>query len=392
MPGPTYLAAYQNKRLNEVVIPGAHDAGIFLAGRTNVQTQALDIAHQAADGCRFFDMRIAAQKQKTGGVTTYTHKAYHLNDALIISSKAKGNPNVSKHQTVAHLGGWGGDLVTMLNQANAFVQAHPTEFLILKFSKCFNWPDIARTCFTHLQGQSWYTQYGNLNNRTVQELSGHVITVFAEKARKEINPIVASHTGQAHGILYFRELYDADTGTSKTYDPAFSGMQYFGKFSSTDDIDKNTRKQTETLTAGAATHMDVLGMMYWTTTGLFGNIQTRNDQMWITTDALRQTWRAGLQASIEDRLGRERNAAVLAAQWGALGGRLKSFMPNIVMMDFVDLAKCNTVDGLNAVAGQDLRRLIIKPPVPPRPARVQLGQARGGPPPIPPRPARAGQV
>jgi hypothetical protein len=381
MPGPNYLANYQNKRLNEVVIPGAHDAGIHLAGRSNVRTQALDIANQAAAGCRFFDLRIASRKSTAGGVTTYTHRAYHLEGSLVVSSKVKGNPNISKHQTVAHAGGWGGDLVTMLTQARAFVQANPTEFLILKFSKCYNWADIARTCITHLNGPQWYTQWGNLNNRTVQELSGHVITVFSESAREEINPVVSSHLGST-GILYFRELYDADSGTSKAYDPAFSGMQYFGKFSSTSDVDTNTRKQSTLLTTGAATHMDVIGMMYWTTTGLLGDIQARNDQMWTQTNvaALQQTWRTGLQASIESRLGRERDAAILQAQWGALGGRLKTFMPNIVMMDFVDLNKCNTVDGLNTVAGEDLRRLIVKPPVPPKPGlRV--------PPPIPPKPA-----
>jgi hypothetical protein len=382
MPGQTYLANYPTKRLNEVVIPGAHDAGVYIAGRSNVQTQALDIANQAAAGCRFFDLRIAAQKSTAGGVTTYTHRAYHLNDTFVSSSKVKGNPNISKHQTVAHLGGWGGDLVTMLNQASAFVQAVPSEFLILKFSKCYNWADIARTCIARLQGQPWYSHYGNLNNRTVQELAGHVITLFHEKAHKEIDPVVSSHAG-AHGILYYRELYDGDSGTSKTYDPLFSGMQYFGKFSSTADIDKNTRKQTNTLTQGAATHMDVIGMMYWTTTGLTGNIRTRNTEMWNQTNvaALQQTWRAGLQASIESRLGRERDAALLAAQWGALGGRLKSFMPNVVMMDFVELNYCNVVDQLNNVAGQDLRRLIVPPPVPPRPANLRV------PPPIPPKPA-----
>ena len=110
MPGQTYLANYQTKRLNEVVIPGAHDAGIYTAGRSNVQTQALDIANQAAAGCRFFDLRIAAQKSTAGGVTTYTHRAYHLKDSFVGSSKVKGDPNISKHQTVAHMGGWGGDL------------------------------------------------------------------------------------------------------------------------------------------------------------------------------------------------------------------------------------------------------------------------------------------
>jgi len=47
MPGNNYLSFYQTRKLNEVVIPGSHDAGVYTANSANVQTQALDIAAQA---------------------------------------------------------------------------------------------------------------------------------------------------------------------------------------------------------------------------------------------------------------------------------------------------------------------------------------------------------
>ena len=40
MPGANYLAAYQNSRLNEVVIPGSHDAGVYTGNIFDVDVAA----------------------------------------------------------------------------------------------------------------------------------------------------------------------------------------------------------------------------------------------------------------------------------------------------------------------------------------------------------------
>lgn len=370
MPGRNYLSNYQNLRLNEVVIPGSHDAGVYTANRANVQTQGLDIAGQADAGCRFFDLRIATHKSTVGGQKVYTHKAFHLDQKLVVNNKVKNTPGIKSYQNVGHAGGWGGSLVDMLNQAKAFVIANTTEFLILKFSKCANWPDIAETCVNTL-GPQHYKDAGNLNTKTVRQLSGKVITVFDESARKQLHPVISKQAGRPHGILFIKALYDKDTGKSSPYDPYYWGLQYFGKFSSTDNVDKNTRKQTQTLVDGAATDIDVVGMMYWTTTGLFGNIRARNNRMWTATNvaALQRTWESGLEAAITSRFGREKDSAMRLAQstGGALGGRLKAFMPNIVMMDFVDTQKCDTVKQLNTVAATSLLQLMIPAPRGPQP-------------------------
>lgn len=376
MAGLDYLAKYPNKRLNEVVIPGAHDAGIYTANRDNVQTQALNIAQQANAGCRFFDMRIATHKSKQGGTTVYTHKAYHLDGSLVLQNKVKNVPGIKSYQNVSHAGGWGGELETMLAQAAGFVATNPTEFLILKFSKCANWGDIAETCIRVL-GEQQYRDGGNLNNKTVQQLAGRVITVFDESARKHLTEVITQQRGRPHGIMFIKALYDKETGRSSSYDPHYWGIQYFGKFSSTDKVGKNTAKQAKILNDGAATHIDALGMMYWTTTGLLGNIRERNDGMWSLSNvaALRQTWEAGLEAAIWNRFGREKESALrlAATTGGALGGRMKAFMPNIVMMDFVDPNKCDIVDQLNAVAATALQKLAIPAPRGPQPHPDPVG-------------------
>ena len=376
MAGNDYLSNYQNLRLNEVVMPGSHDAGVYTANKSNVQTQALDIAGQANAGCRFFDLRIATYKSTVGGQTTYTNKAFHLDQSLVVDHKVKNTPGITSYQNVGHAGGWGGGLDDMLDDARTFVTTNPTEFLILKFSKCANWSSIANACIMRL-GPAHYTDAGNLNNKTVRQLSGRVITVFDESARPKLIPVITAQGGRPHGILFIKALYDSDSGSSKTYDPNFWGIQYFGKFSSTDKVGKNTAKQGRTLVNGAATHMDVLGMMYWTTTGLFGDIRQRNNTMWNQTNvaALQQTWKSGLEASITQRFGNEKDSAMLLAQThgGALGGRLKSFMPNIVMMDFVDQQKCDIVEQLNAVAATSLLQLMIPAPRGPQPHPNPIG-------------------
>src|SRR5215468_5648371 len=60
--GSTMVAYYslgKDKKLNEIVIAGSHDAGIT-GGRMWTQTQSLDIYGQAKAGVRVFDIRIAA--------------------------------------------------------------------------------------------------------------------------------------------------------------------------------------------------------------------------------------------------------------------------------------------------------------------------------------------
>ncbi len=365
MPGPTYLANYQHKRLHDVVIPGAHDAGVYTDNADNVQTQTLDIAGQATAGCRFFDCRIAAHRIKVDGHSRYIHTAYHLNDNMVNDHKVtKPTAPVGSYQTMRNLGGWGGTLTTMLHQAKNFVTNNGTEFIILKFSKCFNWQEVAEVVEQTL-GNKRYLGGGNLNNKRVSELAGTVVTIYDEGARRDLDPYINQLNAAAtpHGILYSRSLFDKKTKMSKHYERGFEGLQYFGKFSSTDDVGQNTAKQRKTFTKGAATNVEVLGMMYWTTTGVFGDIQTRNAQMWTQTNvsALQQTWRAGLESAITDRFGSELDIARRMVDQGHArnGHRLKAFMPNIVMMDFVDRAKCDTIDALNTVAAQELAKLIM---------------------------------
>lgn len=101
-------------RLNEIVMPGSHDAGMSQVVNCGsgaqfnygiIQTQALNILEQLQAGSRYFDIRI-----------DYDHRQ-------LITYHRSGNA-----------GGNGQSLMAVLDQALQFVQSHPSETFILKFS------------------------------------------------------------------------------------------------------------------------------------------------------------------------------------------------------------------------------------------------------------------
>ena len=360
-----FLSQYANKQLNQIVFPGSHDAGIYGQGKNNVVTQSLDIAGQANAGVRFFDMRIATVKRSDG---SFDQKSYHLAKGVIDNKHKGAKPGEAQsHQNVGHLGGWGQDTLTdMLNQAKTYVGANPTEFLILKFSKCYNLKDVVDSCLRVLGDVQFnHNKSGgapiNLNTRMVGSLAGKVITLFDPKEMEKLGAVIR---GQVYsGCLSFGELFDKETGSSRQYQKDFNGLQYFGKFSSTDDIKKNTKKQTATMGGGITCDRNAMGMMYWTTTGMTASIRERNDKMWsgVNVQALRDVWESGYKKSMMNQLGAlsfkdlyRKNSRLYVANKNSW----TSFTPNIVMIDFADYQKCVTIYNLNRVKNEMLETLM----------------------------------
>ncbi len=343
-----YIDWGSDKQLNEIVIAGSHDAGIT-GGGSNAKTQHLDIAGQAEAGVRLFDLRIgaAAGAGTVGGTKTAELRAFH--GALKGDTKTRvigGQAQVIDRNKLKY-GVWGMGLEGMLEDAKRFVSGkHRSEFLILKFDKCSNWELIAETCVRVL-GDALYKGSGNLNTKTLRQLSGKVIVLFTSDG---IQAVQARYPAGS-GILGIKSLASSD-GAAPVYDPNFNGLQYFGKGGTSvgkpfGKITQNVKKQSQLMRAGGAGNQDVMGMMYWTTTGLLESIRERNDSMWSgkNVSAMTRLWRQGLSESIQDRMVRH----VDPTTYGA-GSVLKAFMPNIVMIDFSDPSKCRTIYNLNGIA------------------------------------------
>jgi hypothetical protein len=339
MPVKYYSLGYL-KRLNQIVMAGSHDAGIT-AGRHNVKTQQYDIYNQALKGVRIFDIRITRAGQKGHKEL----KTYH------------GSPKdpTEKHKT----GAWGEGLTRILNQAADFVtnQAFRDEFLILKFDKSSPWDGIATECVNVLgtNGRDvLYTAGGNLNRQFLYDLRGKVIVLFMQEGFNKLS----ANVRQTSGILPIRKAPE-----DAAYNPNYNGMQYCGK-GGTDwnsngtyqqKIDENYGKQRTRFRAGleAGGNPDVMGMVYWTTTGFTESIKHRNQAMWDVNQPhrprLQRMFQECLGESIQDRLPRNVNPAQ-----HAFGAVLKVYMPNFVLVDFADDDKCQHIYDLNAVASTDM--------------------------------------
>jgi hypothetical protein len=348
-----------SKRLNEVVFAGSHDAGIS-SGKWFVKTQSLNIGDQAAAGVRIFDLRIAATtvSGKVDGVKKAELKAYHgglssktgrgrdmgpaLGQRVIERFKAKPGTK------------FGSGLDEMLGQAKSFV-TNSTEFLLLKFDHCHNWSLIAEACCSVL-GNSIYTGGGNLNNKTLDELKGKVIVLFSPDGLAVARQAGFDHTD---GILGIVNLSSAGRGA---YDPNYNGLQYIGKGGTSalnmktksGKIKENLKKQRKRLAAAHGEDPDIMGMVYWTTTGALGSIKRRNDKMWHDRNKpkMKELWYSSVWSAVTDRLQTDLQPYSVAA-----GTRIKMFLPNFVMIDFADPSKCDTIAELNTLAANSLSNL-----------------------------------
>jgi hypothetical protein len=348
-----------SKRLHEIVFAGSHDASIT-SGSSSAQTQYLDIAGQAAAGVRLFDLRILARKFGDGGASLVGyHGSGGGKSTSQLSSKYTGKSQQVKTSSKMKYGVFGEKLSQMLNQAREFVE-RTSEFLIFKFDKCTNYPLMAEYCIK-LLGDNLYKPIGiEFSKLTLNDLQKKVVCVFNEKQRSELRPYTADD-----GILGFKSLR-GEKNSVGTYDPDYPGLQYYGKGGTNPFKIYQTNKmkmadneaiQRKMLLAMARQEDDfaanVLGMMYWTSTGMTSSIRKRNeDVMWGATGVTRmsQLWHEGLEASISTQLQRDK---IKVLEYGGVR-RVKAYFPNIIMIDFADNEKCQSIYDLNTAADQKL--------------------------------------
>lgn len=350
----TYYELGKHRKLNEIVMAGTHDAGIT-GGGSGVQTQVLDIGGQAREGVRFFDIRVAARvrsEKSASGHQIAELRAFHADDKVVMKLdrnvvlRGQRDP-VRLTQSKLAGGAFGLELTEMLQQARNFVHSEigAKEFLILKFDKCTNWGLIAEAC-EQVLGLALYTGGGNINTKTLKELKGKVIVLFSEKGRREVLQPV-------RGILTFKNL----SSEGATYTPVgYDGLQYYGKggtspFNPSNKLQQNIDKQKKlVLGASALQNPEIIGMMYWTTTGLIESIQKRDDGMWEPPNVskMKALWGQGLGDFVNARI------TLPAAHGHAAAQQRRSFFPNIVMIDFADAMKCATIRGLNDLAASHL--------------------------------------
>jgi hypothetical protein len=352
-----YYSLGKKKQLNQIVFAGTHDAGIT-GGGSGVKTQSLNIGQQAGAGVRFFDIRIAAavtSQVDAQGRPVAELRAFHADDKVVMKLdrnvvlKGAGPDPVKLKQSKLAAGAFGQGLTEMLQQARNFVHSSVggSEFLMLKFDKCTNWAHIAQACRDVL-GLALYKGGGNLNTTTLEDLRGKVIVLFPSKGLAETH-------GATNGIMGFKNLSAEGTGYQTYYD----GLQYYGKggtspFNPLNKIKQNIKKQAKLMGGAAAlANPNVVGMMYWTTTGLIESIRKRDDGMWDAPNVakMKNLWGQGLGDFVDGRVSAPAKSPMAKAQ------QRRGFFPNIVMIDFADDNKCQQIRDLNDLAAHHLTDL-----------------------------------
>jgi hypothetical protein len=189
-----------------------------------------------------------------------------------------------------------------------------------------------------------------LNTTLIDDLQGKVIILFSPEGIAALN----NEYGPGDGITAFKSLYDKKEPA--TYSAQFQGLQYWGKggtsvnpLKSKDKIQQNIDKQGKIHRKGREfPHMspEVLGMMYWTTTGLKESIEERNNPMWEDDGRrrLKELWGAGMEQFVD---GRNPHSHYHKGRYFR-----ENYIPNIIMIDFADENKIQTIFELNSPQAQ----------------------------------------
>ncbi|MET0349653.1 MAG: hypothetical protein ABW067_07680 [Rhizobacter sp.] len=330
------------KTLNEITLPGSHDAGVYsdttVAGSERdvkvvtpfvspgqVRCQSLSILNQAVAGSRFFDCRVYLRsfplKKVVDGKMTTEQKVPTLGHFFKDTKEGMG-------------GGYGGSLLTVINDAIGFVRSHPTEFIILRFShtKCTDEvADMLEMVYDTRDNCNFiFAGDVNIAQARVSDLRGKVVMVFDGKFNKQRLP-----SYQVKKNFQFMRAVEHKAGRGL----ASKGMHLFSKFdegkasgnglctcggfASSDKMDKVYDKSIAAVKKHLEHGNDHLCFVYWQLTG--GNVQ--NNTMSPTT---------GTHARLDGFI----NDVVRSAM--ASGN-----LPNVISHDFVSEDSCAQIIALN---------------------------------------------
>lgn len=346
---PNFMAGLQNHKLSRIVMPGAHDAGIYGNHFSRVAlTQALDIRGQINCGVRWFDIRV--QGELVDGVVQ--HKAYH-------GKGARERNQDGLDYLKGGFGGFGGEIGRMTRDAIYFLRQpiNQSEVLIFKISKSSNIETVFNA-ICDAGGDVIYSSrdhFHNLNQKTVGELRGSLIILVEEKHMPALRG-----SANSDKAFSFKELYAGGA----VYENDYRGLQYYGKHSGTNYKALNRSTQKKRISKGndryARTEPEAMGMLYWTLTtaqplALPISIKNRDKLLWKDRykAKLQTIWKNGLEDSLRQRIGHGFNLDVANHE-------INLFMPNIIMVDFADASKCRTIIDLNQVPNAVLNEMRLK--------------------------------
>jgi len=235
----------KNIKLNEIVIPGCHDAGMselhhcsIGANSDNTKTQNLDIYKQLQCGARYFDIRV-----------DFDHKKL-----------------VTFHRT-GIFGCNGQTLKLILEQMNSFLDNNKSETIILKISHIRNNSKKTKLKISELllspqfKNKLYQGKNCNLAHLPLSEINGKIVTVLDYD--EDIEPSV--------GLFRFRDGFVKESCK-------FRGLNLTvgDSYSNTSNYSKMKKDQIAKWNSFSGLNQDYLFLLSWTLTagiGLNGSIE-----------------------------------------------------------------------------------------------------------------------
>lgn len=345
---PPYLQFFSKRRLNQIIIPGSHDAGLAaqfhhalsVAGRASLTvTQDKSIAEQAGAGSRFFDVRI----MKVGGEL----KTFHT----------MKNPLPFTHSDTRKLGASGEGFGSIINGLRDFVDTNRSEFAIVRLSHLRDSAEVFEELWAWIVANDdfVYRGTGNLALKTVGELAGKLVFVVESKKMKHVlTPPQGSPIGGKARVPTqrdgFHRFYSSKGGNLPTVE---DGLCLCGEFSNkgkvADILDRQIKHYSHhdqhRNCIGSQQHMYAL---YWTATG--GNIKDNTARQLtsenfkkvrkLVSDTVAKNWGDELEANKYALMSPGTNMAKQRLM-GENQARAKfsikaASIPNVIFYDFVN--------------------------------------------------------
>ncbi|HEU5004305.1 MAG TPA: phosphatidylinositol-specific phospholipase C domain-containing protein [Actinomycetota bacterium] len=231
-------AAHLGIKVNEITMPGSHDAGMYIQGNEQAVTQSLSIGAQLEAGSRYFDLRV----YRSGDLKTY-----------------HGNTD-------------GGTLSSILTDVSDFLTANSSETVILKFRAYYCESDVVAMVKSML-GNLLYksTTTPNFAQLPLSALTGKVVAVCS-RTFAPLFPAASPDPAPmdpSEGIHPYWDYGNEDTGQATPP----GRTECFGVYDSYTNV-KNfatmTADQHNKLAAHGGYGQDYLFLFSWTLTGKAG--------------------------------------------------------------------------------------------------------------------------
>ncbi|MFO1272940.1 MAG: hypothetical protein U1F50_14910 [Rubrivivax sp.] len=345
---PPYLQFFSKRRLNQVIIPGSHDAGLaaqfhhalsFVGSASRTVTQDKSIAEQAKAGSRFFDVRI----MNVGGEL----KTFHT----------MKNPMPWAKSDTRKIGASGESFTSIVDGLRDFVRDHDSEFVVVRLSHLRDSAEVFAELWDWMvaNDKHVYRGTGNLALKTVGDLAGKIVFVVESKKMKHaLKPPPGAPNGsqtrvptQADG---FHRFYSSKGGALPTVE---DGLCLCGEFSNKGKVGEILDRQIKHYTHHDQ-HKNCIGQqahlyaLYWTATG--GNIKDNTAQQLtsenfkkvrqLVADTTAKNWGDELEANKTALLSPGTNQAKQRLM-GENQARAKfsikaASIPNVIFYDFVN--------------------------------------------------------